>query len=35
MPGSDGFIAVRTLLYDEGVDDRLTTVGSYMFGRAD
>jgi hypothetical protein len=31
MVGADGVIAVRTLLYDEGADDRLTTVGSYMF----
>jgi hypothetical protein len=23
-------IAVRTVLHDEGVDDRVTTVGSYL-----
>jgi hypothetical protein len=35
MSGADGVIAVRTLLYDEGADDRLTTVGSYMFRHAE
>jgi hypothetical protein len=31
IPGADGTIAVRALLYDEGNDDRLTTVSSYLF----
>jgi hypothetical protein len=31
MAGADGTIAVRTLMYDEGADDRLTSVGSYLF----
>jgi len=33
MLGSGGTLAVRTLLFDEGTDDRLTTVGSYLFRR--
>jgi hypothetical protein len=33
IPGADGTVAVRTLLYDEGNDDRLATVGSYLFRR--
>jgi len=33
MLGADGTLAVRTLLFDEGTDDRLTTVGSYLFRR--
>ncbi|MEN3320033.1 MAG: hypothetical protein V7643_3434 [Mycobacterium sp.] len=31
MLGADGTVAVRTVMYDEGVDDRITTVGSYLF----
>ncbi len=31
MRGSDGTLAVRTVMHDEGVDDRITTVGSYLF----
>ena len=31
MPGADGMLAVRTVMHDEGVDDRITTVGSYLF----
>lgn len=31
IPGADATIAVRALLYDEGNDDRLTTVASYLF----
>jgi hypothetical protein len=33
IPGADGTVAVRTLLSDEGNDDRLATVGSYLFRR--
>jgi hypothetical protein len=33
MPGADGMLAVRTVMHDEGVDDRITTVGSYLFRR--
>jgi len=31
MHGADGALAVRTVMHDEGVDDRITTVGSYLF----
>ncbi|OBF33606.1 hypothetical protein A5724_18750 [Mycobacterium sp. ACS1612] len=31
MSGADGTVAVRTVLYDEGLGDRVTTVGSYLF----
>jgi hypothetical protein len=31
MVGADGMVAVRTLMHDEGADDRLTTVASYLF----
>ena len=31
MVGPDGTVAVRTVMHDEGADDRLTTVGSYLF----
>ena len=31
MPGAEGTVAVRTVMYDEGADDRITTVGSYLF----
>ncbi|MGE2837292.1 hypothetical protein [Mycobacterium sp. SMC-4] len=34
MPGSDGRVAVRVVMYDEGADDRMTTVGSYLFATA-
>ncbi|MCT7661827.1 hypothetical protein [Mycobacterium deserti] len=30
-PGADGTVAVRVLMYDEGVGDRVTTAGSYLF----
>jgi hypothetical protein len=29
--GADGVVAVRVMMRDEGVDDRVTTVGSYLF----
>jgi hypothetical protein len=29
--GADGMVAVRTLMHDEGTDDRVITVGSYLF----
>jgi hypothetical protein len=35
MPGADGVLAVRTVMHDEGVDDRITTVGSYLFRSAE
>jgi hypothetical protein len=35
MPGADGVLAVRTVMHDEGVDDRVTTVGSYLFRLAE
>jgi len=35
MPGADGMLAVRTVMHDEGVDDRITTVGSYLFRSAE
>jgi hypothetical protein len=31
MLGADAAVAVRTVMYDEGADGRITTVGSYMF----
>jgi hypothetical protein len=31
MAGADGTVAVRTVMHDEGADDRVTTVGSYLF----
>lgn len=31
MSGTDGTVAVRVHMHDEGVDDRLITVGSYQF----
>jgi hypothetical protein len=34
MPGPDGTVAVRTVMYDEGADGRVTTVGSYLFRSA-
>jgi hypothetical protein len=35
MLGADGAIAVRTVMYDEGAGDRITTVGSYLFRLAE
>jgi hypothetical protein len=35
MPGADGVVAVRAVMHDEGVDDRITTVGSYLFRSAE
>ena len=35
MLGADGVVAVRAVMHDEGVDDRITTVGSYLFRRVD
>jgi hypothetical protein len=35
MPGADGVVAVRAVMRDEGVDDRITTVASYLFRRVD
>ncbi len=34
MAGADGTTAVRVLMHDEGNDDRVTTVGSYLFRSA-
>ena len=34
MTGADGTVAVRTVMYDEGNDDRVTTVGSYLLRSA-
>jgi hypothetical protein len=34
MRGADGTVAVRTVMYDEGADGRITTVGSYLFRSA-
>lgn len=34
IPGADGMVAVRTVLHDEGFDDRVITVGSYLFRTA-
>jgi acyl-coenzyme A thioesterase PaaI-like protein len=31
LPGSDGVVAARILLHDEGADDRAVTAGSYQF----
>ncbi|BBY42418.1 hypothetical protein [Mycolicibacterium celeriflavum] len=31
VPGPDGTVAVRVLMRDEGVDDRVTTAASYVF----
>jgi hypothetical protein len=35
MLGADGVVAVRAVMHDEGVDDRITTVGSYLFRRVE
>lgn len=34
LVGADGTVAVRTVMYDEGAGDRVTTVGSYLFRSA-
>jgi len=34
MAGADGMVAVRTVMHDEGADDRVITAGSYLFRRA-
>ena len=34
MLGADGMVAVRTVMYDEGFQGRITTVGSYLFRSA-
>jgi hypothetical protein len=34
MLGAEGVLAVRAVMHDEGVDDRITTVGSYLFRSA-
>jgi hypothetical protein len=31
IPGAGGVVAVRTIIRDEGADDRVITVGSYVF----
>jgi hypothetical protein len=31
LTGADGAVAVRVVMHDEGADDRVTTVGSYLF----
>jgi acyl-coenzyme A thioesterase PaaI-like protein len=31
LPGADGLFAVRVIMHDEGAEDRITTVGSYLF----
>ncbi len=31
LSGADGLVAVRVVMHDEGADDRITTVGSYLF----
>lgn len=33
--GAAGAVAVRVTMHDEGADDRLTTVGSYLFRRSE
>jgi hypothetical protein len=34
IAGTDGTVAVRTVLHDEGVADHVITVGAYLFRRA-
>jgi hypothetical protein len=34
MAGADGTVAVRTVMHDEGADNRMTTVGSLPQGVA-
>ncbi|OAN37570.1 hypothetical protein [Mycolicibacterium iranicum] len=34
VPGAGGIVAVRVTMHDEGAEDRLTTVGSYVFAEA-
>jgi hypothetical protein len=31
MSGAPGALAVRTVMYDEGAGERMTTVGAYLF----
>jgi hypothetical protein len=31
LAGAQGTVAVRTVMYDEGAEDRMITVGSYLF----
>jgi hypothetical protein len=31
LAGAQGTVAVRTVMHDEGADDRVITVGSYVF----
>jgi acyl-coenzyme A thioesterase PaaI-like protein len=31
LSGADGLFAVRVIMHDEGAEDRITTVGSYLF----
>ena len=33
--GADGLVAVRTVLHDEGADDKAVTAGSYLFRRVE
>ncbi len=35
LPGAGGRVAVRVTMHDEGADDRLTTVASYLFESAE
>jgi hypothetical protein len=35
MVGPDGAVAVRVVIHDEGVGDRITTVASYLFRRVE
>jgi acyl-coenzyme A thioesterase PaaI-like protein len=32
LAGANGVVAVRVTMHDEGADDRVMTVGSYLFG---
>jgi acyl-coenzyme A thioesterase PaaI-like protein len=34
LSGADGLVAVRVVMHDEGAEDRITTVGSYLFRAA-
>ena len=35
VDGADGLVAVRTVLHDEGAEDKSVTVGSYLFRRVE
>jgi hypothetical protein len=35
MSGTAGSVGVRVVMHDEGADDRITTVGSYLFRRSE